>query len=283
LAEELTRQHHPASPSTVARLLHSAGYSLQANRKTREGAASHPDRNAQFEYINRRVKRFLAHGQPAISVDAKKRENVGDFKNCGREWFPAGAPEEVRVYDFLIKSLGKAALYGVYDLLQNQGWVSVGIDHDTAQFAVNSIRRWWYAMGQERFPDAEELLITADGGGSNSHRSRLWKVCLQDLADELQMKLFVCHFPPGTSKWNKIEHRLFSFITKNWRARPLTSLEVIVNLIASTTTKAGLSVKAAIDTNRYPTKLKVTDEQLERLRLTRHKFHGEWNYTLAPR
>jgi hypothetical protein len=216
-------------------------------------------------------------------VDAKKRENVGDFKNCGREWFPAGAPEEVRVYDFLIKSLGKAALYGVYDLLQNQGWVSVGIDHDTAQFAVNSIRRWWYAMGQERFPDAEELLITADGGGSNSHRSRLWKVCLQDLADELQMKLFVCHFPPGTSKWNKIEHRLFSFITKNWRARPLTSFEVIVNLIASTTTKAGLSVKAAIDTNRYPTKLKVTDEQLERLRLTRHKFHGEWNYTLAPR
>jgi len=281
LAEELTRQNHPVRARTVARLLRAADYSLQANRKTREGS-SHPDRNAQFEYINASVQRFLKRGQPAVSVDAKKKENVGDFKNRGREWLPTGKPEEVRVYDFLIKSLGKAALYGVYDLFQNQGWVSVGIDHDTAQFAVNSIRRWWNEMGQERFPRAKELLITADGGGSNSHRTRLWKVSLQDLADELGIRLFVCHFPPGTSKWNKIEHRLFSFITKNWRARPLVSLEVIVNLIANTTTQTGLTVKAALDTNRYPTKIKVTDEQLERLRLKRHTFHGEWNYTLSP-
>lgn len=282
LADELTREKHPVGAVTVAKLLQRAGYSLQANRKTREGA-SHPDRNAQFEYLNASVQRFLKRGQPAVSVDAKKKENVGDFKNGGREWFPKGSPEEVRVYDFLIKSLGKAALYGVYDLLQNEGWVSVGIDHDTAQFAVNSIRRWWREMGQERFPHARELLITADGGGSNSHRSRLWKVSLQELANELGMPLFVCHFPPGTSKWNKIEHRLFSFITKNWRARPLESLEVIVNLIAHTTTRTGLKVKAALDTNPYPTKIKVTDEQLGHLRLKRHDFHGEWNYTLSPR
>jgi len=282
LAEELTRQNHPVHARTVAKLLREAEYSLQANRKTREGS-SHPDRNAQFEYINASVQRFLKRGQPAVSVDAKKKENVGDFKNAGREWLPQGQPEEVRVYDFLIKSLGKAALYGVYDLLQNQGWVSVGIDHDTAQFAVNSIRRWWKEMGQKRFPHAKEMLITADGGGSNSHRSRLWKVSLQDLADELGIRLFVCHFPPGTSKWNKIEHRLFSFITKNWRARPLVSLEVIVNLIAHTTTRTGLIVKAALDTNPYPTKLKVSDEQLGRLRLKRHEFHGDWNYTLSPR
>jgi len=282
LADELTRQNHPVRARTVAKLLREADYSLQANRKTREGA-SHPDRNAQFEYINACVQRFLKRGQPAISVDAKKKEKVGDFKNGGEEWLPKGEPEEVRVYDFLIKSLGKAAPYGVYDLLHNQGWVSIGIDHDTAQFAANSIRRWWEEMGQQRFPRARELLITADGGGSNSHRSRLWKVSLQGLADELGIKLFVCHFPPGTSKWNKIEHRLFSFITKNWRARPLGSLEVIVNLIANTTTRTGLIVKAALDTNRYPTKIKVPDEQLERLRLKRHDFHGEWNYTLSPR
>ena len=282
LADELTRENHPVGAVTVAKLLRRTGYSLQANRKTREGS-SHPDRNAQFGYINASVQRFLKRGQPAVSVDAKKKENVGDFKNGGREWLPQGQPEEVRVYDFLIKSLGKAALYGVYDLLQNQGWVSVGIDHDTAQFAVNSIRRWWNEMGQQRFPRAKELLITADGGGSNSHRSRLWKVSLQGLADELGIRLFVCHFPPGTSKWNKIEHRLFSFITKNWRARPLVSLEVIVNLIAGTTTRTGLIVKAALDTNRYPTKIKVSDEQLGRLRLKRHDFHGEWNYTLSPR
>jgi len=282
LAEELTKQDHAVSARTVAKLLWDADYSLQANRKTREGS-SHPDRNAQFEYINASVQRFLKRGQPAISVDAKKKENVGDFKNGGQEWFPKGVPEEVRVYDFLIKSLGKAALYGVYDLFQNEGWLSVGIDHDTAQFAVNSMRRWWNEMGHRRFPRAKELLITADGGGSNSHRSRLWKVSLQELADNLGLKLFVCHFPPGTSKWNKIEHRLFSFITKNWRARPLVSLEVIVNLIANTTTRTGLTVKAAIDTNRYPTKIKVTDQQLATVRLRRHEFHGEWNYTLSPR
>jgi transposase len=282
LADELTRQKHPVHASTVASLLREAGYSLQANRKTREGA-SHPDRNAQFEYINASVQRFLKRGQPAISVDAKKKEKVGDFKNGGQEWLPQGEPEEVRVYDFLIKSLGKVTPYGVYDLLHNQGWVSVGIDHDTAQFAVNSIRRWWNEMGQQRFPRAKELLITADGGGSNNHRSRLWKVSLQGLADELGIRLFVCHFPPGTSKWNKIEHRLFSFITQNWRGRPLVSREVIVNLIANTTTRTGLVVKAALDTNRYPTKTKVTDEQLERLRLKRHEFHGEWNYTLSPK
>jgi hypothetical protein len=282
LADELTRQNHPVRARTVARLLREAEYSLQGNRKTREGS-SHPDRNAQFEFINTSVQRFRKRGQPVISVDAKKKEKVGDFKNGGEEWFPQGEPEEVRVYDFLIKSLGKATPYGVYDLLQNQGWVSVGIDHDTAQFAVNSIRRWWNEMGKHRFPHAKELLITADGGGSNSHRSRLWKVSLQDLADELGLRLFVCHFPPGTSKWNKIEHRLFSFITKNWRARPLVSLEVIVNLIASTTTRTGLIVKAALDTSRYPAKIKVTNEQLGRLRLKRHEFHGDWNYTLLPR
>jgi hypothetical protein len=282
LADELTRQNHPVHAGTVGTLLREAGYSLQANRKTREGT-SHPDRNAQFEYINASVQRFLKRGQPVISVDAKKKEKVGDFKNGGQEWLPQGEPEEVRVYDFLIKSLGKVTPYGVYDLLHNQGWVSVGIDHDTAQFAVNSIRRWWNEMGQQRFPLARELLITADGGGSNSHRSRLWKVSLQGLADELGIRLFVCHFPPGTSKWNKIEHRLFSFITQNWRGRPLVSQKVIVNLIANTTTRTGLIVKAALDTNRYPTKTKITDEQLERLRLKRHEFHGEWNYTLSPR
>jgi hypothetical protein len=282
LADELTQRKHPVHARTVAKLLREAEYSLQGNRKTREGS-SHPDRNAQFEYINASVRRFLKRDQPAVSVDAKKKENVGDFKNGGQEWFPKGEAEEVRVYDFLIKSLGKAALYGVYDLLQNQGWVSVGIDHDTAEFAVNSIRRWWKEMGQQRFPRAKEMLITADGGGSNSSCSRLWKVSLQGLADELGMRLFVCHFPPGTSKWNKIEHRLFSFITKNWRARPLVSLKTIVNLIANTTTRTGLIVKAAIDTNRYPTKIKVSDEQLGQLHLKRHKFHGEWNYTMLPR
>jgi transposase len=282
LAEELTRQDHPVGPGTVRTLLHEAGYSLQANRKTREGA-SHPDRNAQFEYINSQVQRFQKRGQPAISVDTKKKELVGDFRNDGREWRPEGKPEEVRVHDFLDKKLGKAIPYGVYDMLNNQGWVSVGIDHDTAEFATNSIHRWWNSMGQRRFPRASQLLITADGGGSNSCRSRLWKVSLQQLADELGLKLFVCHFPPGTSKWNKIEHRLFSFITQNWRGRPLVSHQAIVNLIASTTTRAGLTVKAALDTHHYETKVKVSDEQLSRLRLTRHAFHGEWNYTLSPR
>jgi hypothetical protein len=282
LADELTRQDHPVGPGTVRALLHQAGYSLQANRKTREGA-SHPDRNAQFEYINSQVCRFQKRGQPAISVDTKKKELVGDFRNGGREWHPEGEPEEVRVHDFLDKTLGKAIPYGVYDMLNNQGWVSVGIDHDTAQFAANSIRRWWNSMGQRRFPRASQLLITADGGGSNSCRSRLWKVALQELAEDLELKLFVCHFPPGTSKWNKIEHRLFSFITQNWRGRPLVSHQAIVNLIASTTTRAGRTVKAALDTNHYETKVKVSDEELSHLRLTRHDFHGEWNYTISPR
>jgi hypothetical protein len=282
LADELTRQHHPIGANTVAALLRQAGYSLQANRKTREGA-SHPDRNAQFEHINARVRSFLDRNQPAISVDTKKKELVGDFKNAGREWYPAGEPEEMRVHDFLDKKLGKAIPYGVYDMLNNQGWVSVGIDHDTAQFAVNSIRRWWRQMGRRRFPGARELLITADGGGSNGHHSRLWKVSLQALADELKLKLHVCHFPPGTSKWNRIEHRLFSFITQNWRGRPLVSHQAIVNLIATTTTRSGLIVRAALDTEQYDTKIKVTDEELGRLRLAPHPFHGDWNYTLSPR
>jgi hypothetical protein len=282
LAAELTREDHPVSAGTVATLLREAGYSLQANRKTREGAR-HPDRNAQFEYINANVERFLRLGQPAISVDTKKKELVGDFKNAGREWHPEGTPEEVRVHDFVLKNLGKAIPYGVYDMLHNQGWVSVGIDHDTAEFAAHSIRRWWEEMGQQRFPRATELLITADGGGSNSSRSRLWKVALQDLADTLALKLRVCHFPPGTSKWNKIEHRLFSFITQNWRGRPLLSHEAIVNLIASTSTQTGLIVKSALDTNEYPTKIKVTDEELGQLRLKRNAFHGDWNYSLLPR
>ena len=282
LAAELTRQQHPVSDRTVATLLIQAGYSLQANRKTREGA-SHPDRNAQFEYLNASVQRFHRRSQPAISVDTKKKELVGDFKNGGREWRPAGKPEDVRVHDFLDKKLGKAIPYGVYDIVNNQGWVNVGIDHDTAQFAVNSIRNWWRQMGQTRFPRATQLLITADGGGSNSSRSRLWKVSLQGLADDLGLKLFVCHFPPGTSKWNKIEHRMFSFITQNWRGKPLVSHQAIVNLIAGTTTRAGLIVKAALDINHYDTKIKVSNAELESLKLKRHEFHGEWNYTISPR
>ncbi len=282
LAEELMRQGHRVGTRTVAALLHEAGYSLQANRKTREGLA-HPDRNAQFEYINASVTRALLRDQPAISVDTTKKELVGDFKNGGREWRPQGEPEEVRVHDFLDKTLGKAIPYGVYDMVNNQGWVSVGIDHDTAQFATNSIRRWWYEMGEARFPRAKDLLITADGGGSNGHRTRLWKVSLQALADELGLTLDVCHFPPGTSKWNKIEHRLFSFITQNWRGKPLVSHQTIVSLIASTTTSTGLIVKAALDTNHYDTAIKVSDEELAGLRLQRHEFHGDWNYTISPR
>ena len=282
LADELVQQDHPAAPNTVATLLKGAGYSLQGNRKTREGE-SHPDRDAQFRYINQQVRLGLDRGQPVISVDTKKKELVGDFKNGGREWRPQGRPEDVRVHDFLDQTLGKAIPYGVYDLFNNQGWVSVGIDHDTAQFAVNSIRRWWRHMGSRRFPKARQLLITADGGGSNASRSRLWKRCLQELADELGMPLNVCHFPPGTSKWNKIEHRLFSFITQNWRGRPLVSHETIVSLIARTTTKAGLTVKAALDTNPYETAIKVSDEEMAQVRLTPHAFHGDWNYTIDPR
>jgi len=282
LAEELTRQNHPISDRTVAMLLKQQGYSLQANRKTREGS-SHPDRNAQFEYINRQVMAFQKRQQPVISVDTKKKELVGEFKNAGEEWQPKGQPEKVSVHDFPDKKLGKAIPYGVYDLACNEGWVSVGIDHDTAEFACASIQRWWNEMGSTRFPRASELLITADGGGSNNSRNRLWKKSLQILADEMGITLRICHFPPGTSKWNKIEHRLFCFITKNWRGRPLTTYEVIVNLIASTTTNTGLIVRAALDSRQYETGIKVTDEELEHLRLTPAKFHGDWNYSIKPK
>ena len=282
LAEELSRQRHPVTDRTVAALLKQSGYSLQANRKTKEGS-SHPDRNAQFEYINQQVIACQKQRQPVVSVDAKKKESVGEFKNAGQEWQPQGRPQKVKVHDFPDKKLGKAIPYGVYDLASNEGWVSVGIDHDTAQFATASIRRWWQEMGCRRFPRATRLMITADGGGSNSSRSRLWKVALQDLANDLDMELQVCHFPPGTSKWNKIEHRLFCFITKNWRGRPLTSYEVIVNLIGNTTTKTGLTVRAALDPNRYETGIEVSDEQLARVNWTPAQFHGEWNYTIRPK
>jgi hypothetical protein len=282
LAEELTGQGHAVSYRSVAWLLHEAGYSLQANRKTREGNQS-PDRNAQFEYINAQAQRFQKGRQPVISVDTKKKELVGDFKNGGRDWRPQGEPEKVRVHDFQDPKLGKAIPYGVYDVTNNQGWVNVGIDHDTAYFAAASIRRWWQEMGAMRFPRAERLLITADGGGSNSHRTRLWKVALQELADEIDLTLTVCHFPPGTSKWNKVEHRLFCFITNNWRGQPLVSHQVIVNLIASTTTSKGLIVKAALDTTKYETGIKVPNEQMATLKLTPAKFHGAWNYTIKPR
>jgi len=282
LADELTRQRHPVSPRTVATLLKAEGYSLQANRKTREGT-SHPDRDAQFRYLTRWVTRCLRRGGPAISVDTKKKELLGDFKNGGREWRPHGHPVNVRVHDFLDPRLGKAIPYGVYDLANNQGWVSVGIDHDTAEFAVNAIRAWWARMGRYRFSRARTLLITADAGGSNGPRLRVWKWCLQRLADDLGLTLTVCHFPPGTSKWNKIEHRLFSFISQNWRGKPLVSHEAIVNLIAATTTRAGLIVKAALDTRRYDTAIHVPDEVFARLKIMPHTFHGDWNYTVLPR
>jgi hypothetical protein len=281
LAEELTRQSHPISDRSVAHLLRQAGYSLQANRKTREGG-SHPDRNAQFEYLNNQVRRRQQRGQPVISVDTKKKELIGDFRNGGREWQPSGQPEEVRVHDFQDKELGKAIPYGVYDVTHDQGWVSVGITHDTAYFATATIRRWWQKMGAARFPAATGMLITADGGGSNGVRTRLWKVALQELADEVGMPLSVCHFPPGTSKWNKIEHRLFCYITQNWRGRPLVSREAIVNLIGATTTETGLRVEAELDSSDYATGIKVTDEELAAIKLKRAKFHGEWNYTILP-
>lgn len=282
LAEELCRQDHRISDRTVAAVLIEMGYSLQANRKTREGT-THPDRNAQFEYINSQVRRLQKRGQPVVSVDTKKKELLGDFKNAGQEWQPQGEPEEVRVHDFEDPALGKAIPYGVYDLANNQGWVSVGIHHDTAYFAARTIRRWYEDMGSQRFPRAHELLITADGGGSNSCRSRLWKVALQELADQIGLTLRVCHFPPGTSKWNKIEHRLFSFISKNWRGKPLVSRQAIVNLIASTTTKTGLIVRAALDTTPYETGIKVSDAELARVRLRPAAFHGDWNYSITPR
>ena len=281
LAEELTRQSHPIGAWTVGALLRADGFSLQSNRKTREGTKN-PDRNAQFEYINTMVKRLQQRGQPVISVDTKKKELVGQFKNGGREWRPKGEPEEVHMHDFPDLDLGKVIPYGVFDLSQNEGWVSVGIDHDTAQFAVQAIGRWWKKMGCKRYPSAKELLITADGGGSNGSRCRLWKVALQELAVRLAMPIHVCHFPPGTSKWNKIEHRMFCHITQNWRGRPLVSHDVIVNLIANTTTQAGLKIRAELDRGIYPTGIKITDAELADLNLKLALFHGDWNYTLLP-
>ena len=281
LAQELSQLGHSISYPVVGELLHELGYSLQANQKTKEGD-THPDRNAQFEHINRKVKRCLADKQPVISVDTKKKELVGDFKNGGQELRPKGNPEQVRVHDFVIKELGRANPYGIYDLAQNTGWVSVGVDHDTATFAVESIRRWWQSMGKAVYPTAKRLLITADGGGSNGTRVRLWKMELQKFADEIGLPIGVCHFPPGTSKWNKIEHRLFSFITQNWRGKPLVSFEVIVSLIAATTTANGLKVHSELDTNTYPSGVKVSDKDFAQVQLRRDKFHGEWNYEIRP-
>ena len=282
LSEELNRQGHSVSHTLVGELLHELKYSLQANSKTREGT-SHPDRNAQFEHINAQAAKFLAEEQPAISVDTKKKELVGDFKNSGREWNPVGKPETVRMHDFPIRGLGKDTPYGVYDLSKDAGWVNVGTDHDTSALAVESIRQWWLSMGIHSYPKAARLLITADSGGSNGSRVRLWKLELQKLADQTGLDITVCHFPPGTSKWNKIEHRLFSFITQNWRGKPLTSHEVIVELIAATTTKSGLNVRSRLDTGKYPKGVRVSPKQFKSISLRPNDFHGDWNYTISPR
>jgi hypothetical protein len=281
LTAELRRMKHRVSHQVVADLLHQLGYSLQANRKTKEGS-SHPDRNAQFEHLNGKVKWSLARHQPVISVDTKKKELVGDFKNNGKELRPKGNPEEVRVHDFVDQELGRATPYGIYDLGRNSGWVSVGVDHDTAEFAVETIRRWWRTMGKPVYPTAKRLLITADGGGSNGSRLRLWKVELQKLADETGLRIVVCHFPPGTSKWNKIEHRLFSFISQNWRGKPLRSFQTIVNLIAATTTATGLKVHAELNEESYEAGIKVSDQELAKIKIKCDKFHGEWNYEIRP-
>jgi hypothetical protein len=281
LAAGLRGLGHRICHNVVADLLRDMGYSLQANRKTREGM-NHPDRDAQFGYINDQVKQALAASEPAISVDTKKKELVGDFKNGGREYRPKGEPEPVRMHDFILPELGRAAPYGVYDIADNAGWVSVGIDHDTASFAVNAIRRWWQAMGRARYPHATRLVVTADCGGSNGVRLRLWKRELQTLANELGISITVCHLPPGTSKWNKIEHRLFSFITQNWRGRPLVSYQTIVQLISATTTDTGLKVQCEIDPNTYPAGVKVTDAEMDAINIHRHEFHGDWNYTISP-
>jgi hypothetical protein len=282
LAEELRRQGHAVSHQTVAALLSDWGYSLQANRKTKEGQ-DHPDRDAQFEYINQQVRAFQAEGQPVVSVDAKKKELVGDFRNPGREWHRRGRPEEVRAKDFPDEQLGKAIPEGVYDLTRNEGWVSVGVDHDTAEFAAASIKRWWQEMGSPVYLGARRLLITADAGGSSGYRPRLWKVVLQGLANDLGLRISVCHFPPGTSKWNKIEHRMFCFITKNWRGQPLRSRAIVVNLIGHTTTATGLRIRAELDTNSYKLGIKVSDQELAGVRLEKASFHGEWNYTIVPK
>jgi len=281
LAAELGQRGHRISVQSVSSLLHQLNYRLQANKKTEEGIA-HPDRDAQFLYINQRTQALQERGQPVVSVDTKKKELVGNYKNGGREWRPQGEPQEVLVHDFVDAALGKAIPYGVFDVTKNAGWVSVGVDHDTAEFAVATLLRWWEQMGKPMYPEATELQVMADGGGSNSSRSRLWKVALQRFADATGLVVSVSHFPPGTSKWNKIEHRMFSFITMNWRGRPLVSHEVIVSLIGSTTTQTGLSIQAALDPNPYPTRLKVSEAEMEQVRIERHDFHGEWNYTIAP-
>jgi transposase len=281
LAVELRAQGHQVSPQLVSELLHAAGYSLQGTRKTREGG-QHPDRNAQFEHIAARVRDFQQRGEPVISVDAKKKELVGDFKNGGREWHPDGQAPQVRVYDFVDAALGKAIPYGVYDLHANVGWVSVGVDHDTPAFAVATIRAWWLHMGMAMYPQATALLITADSGGSNSVRARLWKRELQGLADASGLRVGVSHLPPGTSKWNKIEHRMFCHITANWRGKPLESREVIVSLIGATTTAQGLCIQAALDASQYPTGVKVSETEMQALQIERSAFHGDWNYTMLP-
>jgi len=282
LARVLAKKRHKVSPTVVGNLLRELHYSLQANSKTQEGA-QHIDRDAQFRYINTQATAFLNAGQPVISVDTKKKELVGNYKNNGREWRPKSTPDPVNVHDFIDPDLPRAVPYGVYDLADNVGWVSVGTDHDTASFAANAIRRWWLSMGRGRYAKAKRLMITADGGGSNGYRVRLWKVELQKLADELKFPVTVCHFPPGTSKWNKIEHRLFSFISINWRGKPLRTYRSIVQLIAATTTDAGLKVRAELDRSKYPKGVKVSDAQLGAVNLCRHTFHGDWNYTIAPR
>jgi hypothetical protein len=281
LAQELQRQGYRIGDRKVADLLHDMGYSLQANAKTIEGT-QHPDRNAQFEHINARTKAFQRRNQPVVSVDTKKKELVGNFKNSGREWQPQGAPQETRVHDFQDKELGKVIPYGVYDVGDNSGWVSVGIDHDTADFAIDSILSWWKHMGSQAYPEAEELLICTDSGGSNGSRSRLWKLGLQRLADTIGLPVNVCHLPPGTSKWNKIEHRMFSFITQNWRGQPLVSHETIINLIGNTTTTTGLRIKAKLNRKKYPTGVKVSNADLSKVNLKPAKFHGDWNYTIHP-
>ena len=281
LAQELTRQGHAVSQATVWRLLSESGYSMQSNRKTHEGGQN-PDRNAQFEFINESARDFLTRNQPVISVDTKKKELIGDFKNAGREWEKQGKPVEVNMHDFPDPKLGKAIPYGVYDVGTNQGWVSVGITHDTAEFAAESIRRWWERMGRSTYPEARELLITSDGGGSNGTRVRLWKTSLSKLANQLGLTIHMRHFPPGTSKWNKIEHRMFCHITENWRGRPLIDHITIVNLISNTRTAQGLTIQAELDPSMYETGKVITDEEMEKLAITRCAFHGEWNYSLAP-
>ncbi|MCY1042366.1 ISAzo13 family transposase [Corallococcus sp. bb12-1] len=281
LAAELKKQGYEVSPQKVGELLKRQGYSLQAGAKSLEGE-SHSDRNAQFEHINAQVGEFQQRGQPVVSVDTKKKELVGEFKNGGREWQPAGAPVLSLTHDFPDTAVGKAIPYGVYDVGDNSAWVSVGVDHDTPVFAVNSIATWWRKMGQERYPEAQQLLVTADSGGSNSARSRVWKAELQRLADTTGLSISVCHFPPGTSKWNKVEHRLFSHISMNWRGRPLEDYETVVNLIGTTTTAKGLKVNARLDRRRYRTGVSVSQATMHQLRLIRSDFHGDWNYVLKP-